>query len=361
MNYQIKYLFRLATILLMLLAVAVNRDGKIFGESLESTSASSHAPEIPVIRSANNGETVVATASLTKDVIGYAGTIPLDIHVAEGKITQVVILDNVETPWFIESLINNGLMNSWTGLSIEEAFAKKVDVVSGATMSSDAIIEGVRRGVLELIENPEAVSASRPSAIWSWKNIAILLTLLSALIVSFYVKSKTARLLQLVLNVAVLGFWSGTFISLSKMIGLLSNRPTFTAGLIPFLLLAIAFLFPLFGKKGYYCAWVCPLGSLQEIAGKVPYQLKLSAQLTHYLNLFREWLWMALLVIMWVGVGFELLNYELFSFFLFKHAGTGILIAGTLFLVLSTVVNRPYCRFVCPTGSVLKWCQQHKQ
>ena len=38
-------------------------------------------------------------------------------------------------------------MNAWDGLTVKEAKTKKVDAVTGATMSSEALIENVQTGL----------------------------------------------------------------------------------------------------------------------------------------------------------------------------------------------------------------------
>ncbi|NLF43947.1 MAG: 4Fe-4S binding protein, partial [Bacteroidales bacterium] len=35
-----------------------------------------------------------------------------------------------------------------------------------------------------------------------------------------------------------------------------------------------------------------------------------------------------------------------------------VLIIGVAFLVLSVFIPKPYCRFVCPTGTLMKFAQK---
>ncbi|MGL5272598.1 MAG: 4Fe-4S binding protein, partial [Phocaeicola sp.] len=159
----------------------------------------------------------------------------------------------------------------------------------------------------------------------------------------------------------VLGFWSGSFISLSLLVNILANGVNYWLFIIPFLLIVTAFIYPLFGKKNHYCTWICPLGACQELLNKsVPYKISISNRVLKYLDYFREGLFIFLLTIMWLGVGFEAMDYELFSVFLFQSASSYLLIAGAVFAVLSCFVQRPYCRFVCPTGSLFKFSERSK-
>lgn len=93
-----------------------------------------------------DGMDVINTASLAEDVEGYAGTTPLKIYVKKGKIERIEALKNVETPKYF-ALIKRDLLNKWNGLTVKKAAAQQVDVITGATYSSDAVIENVRRGL----------------------------------------------------------------------------------------------------------------------------------------------------------------------------------------------------------------------
>ena len=93
-----------------------------------------------------NGLTVINTTSLADDVEGYAGTTPLKIYLRKNKIERIEALPNAETPQYF-ALIKRDLLTKWNGLSVKKAAALEVDVVTGATYSSEAVIENVRRGL----------------------------------------------------------------------------------------------------------------------------------------------------------------------------------------------------------------------
>ena len=72
------------------------------------------------------------------------------------------------------------------------------------------------------------------------------------------------------------------------------------------------------------------------------------------LNAFRKLLFAVLLVLMLSGIWFEWIDYEVFSAFIFQTASVFVLVLGGVVAVLSFFVPRPYCRFVCPTGTFFK-------
>ncbi len=99
-----------------------------------------------VVRKGENGVFIINTTSLAEDVTGYQSTTPVELHILNKKIVKVVPLPNGETPKFFRK-VTNALIQAWDGLTLKEAAQHQVDAVTGATLSSDALIENVRRGV----------------------------------------------------------------------------------------------------------------------------------------------------------------------------------------------------------------------
>ncbi len=93
-----------------------------------------------------NGLTVVNTTTLAEDIEGYAGPTPLKIYIKGSKIEKIEALKNLETPKYF-ALIKRDLLSKWNGLAVKKAATQKVDIVTGATYTSEAVIENVRRGL----------------------------------------------------------------------------------------------------------------------------------------------------------------------------------------------------------------------
>ena len=94
-----------------------------------------------------NSMTVINTTTLGKDVQGYLGTTPLKIYIEKkNKVVKIEALKNQETPkYFIK--VKKALLEKWNGLKVKDAKALKVDAVTGATYSSEAVIENVKLGL----------------------------------------------------------------------------------------------------------------------------------------------------------------------------------------------------------------------
>ena len=93
-----------------------------------------------------DGMTVVNTTTLATDVEGYAGSTPVKIYIKKNKIERIEALPNMETPKYFAQ-VKRTLLDKWKGLTVKDAAKQEVDVVTGATYSSEAVIENVRRGI----------------------------------------------------------------------------------------------------------------------------------------------------------------------------------------------------------------------
>ena len=95
------------------------------------------------IMTKENGMYVVNTTTLGKDVQGYASTTPVKVYIKKNKVEKVEFLKNQETPKYM-ARVKKAMLNKWDGLKVKDAAALKVDGVTGATFSSDAIIKNVQ-------------------------------------------------------------------------------------------------------------------------------------------------------------------------------------------------------------------------
>ena len=93
-----------------------------------------------------NGTVVVNTTTIAKDVEGYNGPVPVKIYIKKNKIEKIEVLKNQETPKYLAQ-VKKAMLNVWDGLTIKAAKEKKVDAVTGATFTSEALIENVNKGL----------------------------------------------------------------------------------------------------------------------------------------------------------------------------------------------------------------------
>lgn len=361
-------LLSLVVVMLVLSAAAILRDGRIFGHDLRQTHAAvaSVAQGSDTLSVQPDGTFVVNTRVLAKDVQGYGGPVPLKIHIdKDGRLTAIEAEPNAESPSFFDHA--KELFSRWQGKTIDEAMAEDVDAVSGATFSSKAIIRNVQRGLAYAKQHgladggkgAQEESAERTVATgWTLGSIVALIAVLLGAIVPLFTNNRRLHLVQLVVNVVVLGLWTGTFVSYTLFLRLFAGGVSLSAiGTLaaPLLMLIVALLYPLAGRSGHYCAHVCPFGSAQELAGKLSRRkLRITPRVLRVLTALRNLLWGVLMALLLTGTCTAWIDYELFTAFIYSSASVWVIVLAVLFLVLSVWVPRPYCRFVCPTGALLK-------
>ena len=382
-------LLSLVVVVLILAAAAILRDGRILGHDLREAHEAK-ALKNDTLEVTPDGAFVVNTKPLAKDVQGYGGPVPLKIHIKDGRVAAVEAEPNAESPDFFNRA--KELLNHWQNKSVDEALAEEVDAVSGATFSSRAIIANMQRGLayakqhgqwgedgsvgaLETSASPieggsvGALGTSAPPIVGSGGNsvgaletgaspiVALIVVLLGAVVPLFY-NNRRLHLVQLAVNVVVLGLWTGTFVSYTLFMRIFAGGVSLSAigaFAAPMLMLIVALIYPLAGRSGHYCANICPFGSAQELAGKLSRRkLRITPRVLKLLSVLRNLLWGVLMALLLTGTCTAWIDYELFTAFLYSSASVWVIVLAALFLVLSVWVPRPYCRFVCPTGALIK-------
>lgn len=89
----------------------------------------------------------INTTELGAEVIGFNGITPVEISVHKGVITKIEALPNQETPRYFQAVLESGLLEKLVGKTVKEAKATELDAVSGATFSSEALIQNIRLGL----------------------------------------------------------------------------------------------------------------------------------------------------------------------------------------------------------------------
>ena len=367
-------LLSLVVVVLILAAAAILRDGRILGHDLREAHEAK-ALKNDTLEVTPDGAFVVNTKPLAKDVQGYGGPVPLKIHIKDGRVAAVEAEPNAESPDFFNRA--KELLNHWQNKSVDEALAEEVDAVSGATFSSRAIIANMQRGLayaqkrgqwseegsvgaLETSASP--IVGSEDGSVGALETgaspiVALIVVLLGAVVPLFY-NNRRLHLVQLAVNVVVLGLWTGTFVSYTLFLRIFAGGVSLSAiGALaaPLLMLIVALIYPLAGRSGHYCANICPFGSAQELAGKLSRRkLRITPRVLKLLSVLRNLLWGVLMALLLTGTCTAWIDYELFTAFLYSSASVWVTVLAALFLVLSVWVPRPYCRFVCPTGALIK-------
>ncbi len=201
-----------------------------------------------------------------------------------------------------------------------------------------------------------------PDASGAWTEYAALAGLAVALALAAYLalkrRSRRGLLGLSVVALAVFGFWRGGCICPIGAIQNIALAVGDASYLVPLMVVGI-FVLPLvfalfFGRV--FCAAVCPLGAVQELVALRPVQVP-------------RWIDAALGVLAYVylglavllattGTAFVICRYDPFVAFFRLDGSVNMLIVGACFVVIGLFVGRPYCRYLCPYGVLLRWCSR---
>lgn len=283
---------------------------------------------------------------------GYGGLVPLLIGVDDNlNITKITLLPNNETGDYIEAVYGDKFIGKWQGVNLGDARQFPVDVISGATHTSNAVIAGVRQTSSSVMGSGASVVTE--TNLWTTIKDILFLSLMALSIVMVYKKgSARYRIIYLLLVLVIMGLILNNALSIRLLHGWLQDgfvwRANWQSSVVFILALTISFV----GKPKLYCNYLCPMGALQELTNhftpfkkrKLPTQFKGITAREIYLVFIAG----ALLI----GFSPELSYLEPFMFFSFRIVGIGLIILGLIVIVLSLFFTKPWCS-VCPTGCIL--------
>lgn len=298
----------------------------------------------------------ITTLPEARDVVGYAGpTDALVVFDRQEVIAGIRIRHSADTVRHVEDVqADEAFMGLLDGLTWQQAAAfdlrsSAIDAVSGATLTSRALMGGV---IKRLGARP-----TEPPWVFGARDGIIVLAVGGGLLMAFFGRRvrRPFRLGFALATVLALGFTGGDFVTQGVLLGWAKGGlPLRTApGLA--LLCAIAFLLPWMTGRAVYCQQICPHGLVQDLVARLsPVRLSVRADLRRALR----WGPLALVVICvaWtvLEAPVDLAQVEPFQAYLLT-AGAGLSIAwAVLGLVAAAAIPRAYCRFGCPTGAMLE-------
>ncbi|NIP22360.1 MAG: 4Fe-4S binding protein [Phycisphaerae bacterium] len=182
--------------------------------------------------------------------------------------------------------------------------------------------------------------------------------LLTALSLASYLVLKTRRrrfiFVLSLLSLFYFGFWRKGCVC---PIGAIQNvalsifDKDYAIPIAVMLFFLLPLLFTLFFGRTF-CAAVCPLGAIQDVVHlshtPVPEWLENGLRLFAYLYLAAAVLFAA------TGSAFIICRYDPFVSIFRMSGNLNMLILGGCFLFVGLFIGRPYCRFACPYGVILR-------
>lgn len=202
---------------------------------------------------------------------------------------------------------------------------------------------------------PDTTQPPPRQDIYEYIDVAVLL---GALGLSSYLilknRSRKAIFALMVFSLVYFGFWRKGCVC---PIGSIQNvtLSMFDSGYaVPFFVTAF-FLLPLvftllFGRT--FCAAVCPLGAVQDLVLLRP--VSVPGWLESGLRIFAYIYLGAAILLAATGSAFIICRYDPFVSIFRLNGNLNILILGGCLLLIGVFIGRPYCRFICPYGVILR-------
>jgi len=211
-------------------------------------------------------------------------------------------------------------------------------------------------------ELPEITTPSPRDNLFYFLDTAVLVILL--LLVSYFAlkkRSRTGIFICSLFSLIYFGFWKQGCIcpigSIQNITYALFNS-SYTIPIYVAFFFALPLLFSLFFGR-VFCGGVCPFGALQDLVAIKPIQLP--EWIENTLGIVPVlYLGFSVLLVA-TGSGFLICRFDPFVGFFRFGATFEMFIAGALFLIVGVFIARPYCRFVCPYGVLLKWTSRISQ
>jgi NosR/NirI family transcriptional regulator, nitrous oxide reductase regulator len=314
------------------------------------------------------------TSPAADRVIGYQG--PADAVVGfdtAGNVCGMAVLSSYDNEPYVGYVRDDAAFRGvYRGMSLEEIAgidprSTGIEGVSGATMTSQAVAEGIVRAARQ-----HAEQRGRPPATSSWAAFVqridgpqwgALGVIAAGMITAFTRLRGTwfGRLALPIVVLAYLGFGAGALLSQAQVWGWAQAGVARGAVVLMALTLA-AFVLPITTRRNVYCSHLCAHGAAQQLL----------VRFVKPKRSFPEWLKPVLVVLPWallaVAILASLLHWPLnlvdlepFDAYLPTVAGITALVLFAVSLIASSFYPMAYCRHGCPTGAILDHLRLHRR
>lgn len=308
------------------------------------------------------------TSPAADRVIGYQG--PTDAVVAfdtAGRVAGVLVTASYDNEPYVGYVRDDrAFRRLWRGMSLEEIAgidpaATGVEGVSGATMTSQAVAEGIVRAArAHAAESPPVAAGWTATARTvldsvegpQWGAIAVILT---GIVTAFTRLRGTwfGRLVLPLIVLAYLGFGAGALVSQAQVWGWAQSGVPRGAVVLA-VLLVVSVLLPATTRRNVYCSHLCAHGAAQQLLSRVVKPRWSVPTRLRPLATILPWILLVLAILAAIlDLPLALVDLEPFDAYLPTVAGIAALAIFAVSLAASLAVPMAYCRHGCPTGALL--------
>jgi NosR/NirI family nitrous oxide reductase transcriptional regulator len=203
----------------------------------------------------------------------------------------------------------------------------------------------------------ERLRLAPPWGVVPWTDVILLSILLGFVMAAFLSKNAMLRWGTLTATMLYLGFYKNGFLSVSHIANVIKMGPEMITNNLPTLMIVVFTLITTLIWGRVFCSSLCPFGAVQDIIARFApkkWQIKVPQKL-HDNALYIKYGILALIL----GTASVNANASIFQYF--EPFGTlfffspSVLLWAILLVILAAclVVERFYCRYVCPLGAAL--------
>lgn len=310
---------------------------------------------------------VVHTSPICDSLIGYCG--PTDTLIAfdgNWKVLGIQIRRSWDTTSHAEIVASDGyFMGTWNGLTwdhvagldIEEA---GIEGVSGATMTSVNMAESI----IARCRHANRQAAARPQFRINANDAGLGLVVVGALLLAFS-KARRHRWLRRSFQLAVviyIGLVSSHMVAQSVLAGWSQFEVPWRAAPGFVLLVVAALIVPWATRRPVYCQHICPHGAVQEWLGRLAprmTRIRLPAAVSQGLRWLPPLSLVVVLLATMLPLPMDLANIEPFDAYTLRSITRASVVIALAGFVASLFVPLAYCKYGCPTGTLLQFVRSH--
>lgn len=288
---------------------------------------------------------------------GYGGPLTMGLAIdTTGNVKSLAVLEYRETPSFFQKVLNRGLLKKLIRGSVYDSIPNtvKVDAISGATLTSNAIFYAVDKAISEIAVQEFGVKkvAKDRKILFGLPEIILIALFLVAVLRRKFVKGKNAKILRwltLIVGFIFLGFvYNRSFVLTHVNMVLLGYLPEWHIHLYWYILIIGLLLFKAKKNWNTYCYDFCPFGACQELLGQIGGAKKGQLKWSKYLLWSQRVLAITAvcMALLFRNPGFS--SFEIFGTFFNLNGSNYQFALLALILLLSLFVYRPWCNYLCP-------------
>ncbi len=312
--------------------------------------------------------TVLRTSPAADNLVGYQG--PSETLIGFDMAQRVVGIvlgksyDNEEYVTYVRedeyfaTLFNGLLLEELAGLDLEAA---EVEGVSGATMTSMAVAQGLLVAAQDHIEQSaakaraEARSAAVPVTANDLGTALVVVVGVVIGMTSLRSNRRVRLLFQLVL-VGYVGLAAGNLVSQAMLAGWAKHGVPWRSAMGLVFLSIAAFALPITTRRNIYCSHLCPHGAAQQLLRRrIVRTVRLPSTVKSFLVLIPGLLLLWCVIVAMTSLGFSLVDIEPFDAYVFRIAGWATISVAIVGLIAASFIPMAYCRYGCPTGALLEF------